>query len=225
MSLPTAPEDAHFRVLLLTADDNLGRQLYFLLEKTGFEVRRVAEAMMGQAIWEGFAPHLVLADTRPLGLDGLAICRRARDDEAMIPILLLGAPEDAQEIAALKAGADDYLTEPFRLPVILARAVAHLRRAYRYNPQPVPAMVEEEEEETDEMLPFWEQDGSIGSASSTNGTAGTPEGDVLPPGWAECDLCGYRARREEFEKEDFTGKIKLVCPSCKESDHVVYSLN
>lgn len=224
MSLPIAPEDAPFRVLLLTADDNLGRQLYFLLEKAGFEVRRVTEAIMGQAIWEGFAPHLVLADTRPLGLDGLAICRRAREDESLIPILLFGSADDAQEIAALKAGADDYLPEPFRLPVVLARAVAQLRRAYRYNPQPVLVPAEEEEEdEADVMQPFWEDEPSM----ATNGTkpAAPPANDVLPPGWAECDLCGYRARRDEFEKEDFTGKIRLVCPSCGESEHVVYSLN
>jgi DNA-binding response OmpR family regulator len=222
MSLPLAPEDASFRVLLLTADDNLGRQLYFLLEKAGFAVRRVTEAIMGQAIWEGFQPHLVLADTRPLGLDGLAVCRRARDDQSFVPIVLFGPAEEAQEIAALKAGADDYIAEPFRLPAIMARTVAQLRRAYRYNPQPVTVPAEGEDE-VDEMQPFWEDEPSLATSAGASKTA--PANDVLPPGWAECDLCGFRARRQEFEKEDFTGKIRLVCPSCGESEHVVYSLN
>ena len=52
----------------------------------------------------------------------------------------------------------------------------------------------------------------------------TPE-NALPSGWAECELCGFRAPRPRFEKEDLMGRMKLQCPSCRESDHVIISID
>lgn len=229
MLLPVASEDSPFRVLVLTADDQLGRTLYVNLEKAGFEVRRVAEAIMGLAIWEGFNPHLVVMDSRPGALDGLAVTRQVRSDDYRIPIVLVGTTSPDDELLALKTGADDYVAEPVKVPSLLARVVAQLRRAYKYNLPP---------EEKEELQPFWEQDEESTDTDAeaapdefapldeffVGGGEGPAKPDVLPPDWMECERCDYRAPRKEFEKEDLLGRIKLVCPNCKETD-VMYSLN
>lgn len=245
MFLPAAPTDASFRILILTSDDHLGRALYTAVEKAGFEVRRVTEAIMGLAIWEGFNPHLVLVDARPGFFEGLTVCRQARAQEFLAPIILLGIPDEAVEIASLKAGADDYITEPERTAVVLARTVAQLRRAFRFNI--APTIDSSTSDEDDELQPFWEEEevdddnvppqnpelipepAKVEEFAALDDFFGetdfkSPE-SVLPSGWTECELCGYRAPREQFEKEDLLGRIKLVCPNCKESEHVVYSLN
>lgn len=243
MLLPVAPHDAIYRILILTSDDHLGRALYAANEKAGFEVRRVTEAIMGLAIWEGFNPHLVLVDARPGVFEGFTVCRQARAQDYLTPIILLGAADEADEIAALKSGADDYVGELERVPVILARVVAQLRRAFKYNVPPTKASTTADADKDSELLPFWDEEEETEDNPESDPQAepeefsalddfffgeetdSPPKPNVLPTGWTECELCGYRAPREQFEKEDILGRIKLVCPNCKESEHVVYSLN
>jgi len=62
-------------------------------------------------------------------LDGLEVCRRLRADGSTLPILVLTArAEEVDTVVGLDAGADDYVTKPFRLAELLARARALLRR-------------------------------------------------------------------------------------------------
>jgi DNA-binding response OmpR family regulator len=72
----------------------------------------------------------ILLDVGLPDMDGRELCRRLRDAAIQVPIVMLtGADSDADTILGLDAGADDYVTKPFRLSVLLARLRAHLRQS------------------------------------------------------------------------------------------------
>ena len=77
------------------------------------------------------APDLVLLDLMLPGIDGRDVCRIIRADQRLrhIPIIMLTAKsEEADVVAGLELGADDYITKPFSTSVLLARVKALLRR-------------------------------------------------------------------------------------------------
>ena len=76
-------------------------------------------------------PDIILLDINMPGMDGLALCRAIRDHVAC-PILFLTARiEEADRVAGLRAGGDDYILKPFSLAELTARVEAHLRRENR----------------------------------------------------------------------------------------------
>lgn len=75
-------------------------------------------------------PDLMLLDLMLPGEHGIDICKKLRADGVMLPIIMLTAMADEdQVIDGLKVGADDYITKPFRLKELIARVEAQLRRA------------------------------------------------------------------------------------------------
>ena len=98
------------------------------LEAEGY---RVVAAEDGESAIERFredTPDVIVLDLMLPVLDGLSVCRRVRA-ESDVPILVLSArSEDSDIVVGLELGADDYLTKPFRLNVLLARIRALLRR-------------------------------------------------------------------------------------------------
>lgn len=200
LSLPEAPSDNRFRLLLLEPDETLSRQILGFLELTGFECHRAPDSESGMSAFIQTRPHLLLTEASTDSIDGHAFCRWVREKNG-IPVLMLGPADEASEVAAFKVGADDYLASPLRPAVLMARVVAHLRRAYRYN---APAKIA-----NPFGLPVDEE---------------TTEGQ-LASGWAECQRCSYRGPRWKFETEDLFGNAKMGCPNCKETDHIVFSLD
>jgi len=73
-------------------------------------------------------PDLILLDLRLPDMDGLDVCRRVREGETYIPIVMLTArSDDADKIVGLELGADDYVTKPFNARELVARVRAVLR--------------------------------------------------------------------------------------------------
>lgn len=76
-------------------------------------------------------PNLILLDINMPGMDGLQLCQKIRDDVSC-PILFVTARlEEADRVAGLRAGGDDYIMKPFSLAELMARVEAHLRREER----------------------------------------------------------------------------------------------
>ena len=100
-----------------------------LLRARGYEV---ATATSGYAALEAVdrqPPQLVILDLGLPDLDGIEVCRRLREGRS-VPILVLSARgAERDKVAALDAGADDYVTKPFGAEELLARVRAALRRA------------------------------------------------------------------------------------------------
>jgi DNA-binding response OmpR family regulator len=73
---------------------------------------------------------LVILDRMLPDIDGIEICRRLRREDDYVPVLMLTARSaELDRVLGLELGADDYLTKPFSIPELLARAKAILRRA------------------------------------------------------------------------------------------------
>lgn len=117
------------RLLLVEDDDAARRHLEAYLARTGYHVDEAGTAADALRAWDAHRADLVLLD---LGLpdgDGVDIVRRIRR-EATTPIVILSARgSERDKIAALEAGADDYLTKPFGTDELNARIRAVLRRA------------------------------------------------------------------------------------------------
>ncbi|MGQ4810203.1 Phosphate regulon transcriptional regulatory protein PhoB [Candidatus Entotheonellaceae bacterium PAL068K] len=101
------------------------------LEKNGYAVTGAASGEDALSCIHASPPNLVLLDLMLPGMDGLEVCKTLKHypRTAHIPIVMLSARgDDADIVAGLELGADDYLTKPFSPRVLLARIKAVLRR-------------------------------------------------------------------------------------------------
>jgi DNA-binding response OmpR family regulator len=115
-------------VLLVEDDEAIARALVRVLEEQGFTVSRVAE---GRRALAAATPRvgIVVLDLGLPDIDGITVCRELRQARPDLAILILTARnQEIDIVAGLDAGADDYMTKPFRLAELLARIRAHQRR-------------------------------------------------------------------------------------------------
>jgi two-component system alkaline phosphatase synthesis response regulator PhoP len=127
-------------ILLVEDEDHIARGLKFNLEMEGYRVVHVAtgEEALDLTPWSDCL--LVILDLMLPGIGGLDVCRRIRQVEARLPILMLTAMDkEANRVAGLEQGADDYLTKPFSLAEFLLRVKRAIKRAAWYRPEPFPA--------------------------------------------------------------------------------------
>src|SRR5690606_17193866 len=121
--------DAHVnRVVLAEDDPAISEPLARALVREGYSVEVAPDGPSAlESGREG--TDLLILDIGLPGLDGLEVCRRLRAEGSTTPILILTArAEEVDTVVGLDAGADDYVTKPFRLAELLARARALLRR-------------------------------------------------------------------------------------------------
>ena len=125
------------RVLVVDDELQIRRFLRIALEADGY---RVFETATGQEALQEAArlrPDLVILDMGLPDIDGLEVLRRLREWTNTPAIILSVRDSDRDKVAALDAGADDYLTKPFSLEELLARLRVALRHA---QPGPQPAV-------------------------------------------------------------------------------------
>lgn len=122
---------SNLKKILLVDDDTdlreaLGEQLLMTEEFDVFEAANGADAItkVKESIFDLVVLDIGLPDT-----DGRELCRRMRKQNVKCPIVMLtGHDTDADTILGLDSGANDYVTKPFRFPVLLARIRAQLRQ-------------------------------------------------------------------------------------------------
>jgi two-component system KDP operon response regulator KdpE len=117
------------RILVVDDDPQIRRVMRVTLTAQGYEVD---DARSGDEALENLRRHpsdLVLLDMNMPGLSGVETCRLMRADSEVAIIMLTVRDSEADKVEALDAGADDYVTKPFRTPELLARIRAALRRA------------------------------------------------------------------------------------------------
>src|SRR3954463_10215810 len=117
------------RVLLAEDDTSISEPLSRALRREGYEVDVTADgpSTLDKALGEGV--DLILLDIGLPELDGLEVCRRVRAGGYTVRVLTLTARADEVDtVVGLDAGADDYVTKPFRLAELLARVRAPPRR-------------------------------------------------------------------------------------------------
>src|SRR5699024_4900888 len=99
------------------------------LEDAGYTVILAGDGLEGAEQFRLHKPDLVLLDLMLLTIDGFAVCEILRK-ESRVPISMLNAlDDDDSELKGFDALADDYITKPFSMPVVMKRIEAVLRRA------------------------------------------------------------------------------------------------
>ena len=121
--------------ILLVEDDRSIREITKLgLEDSGFRVETAADGEEALARFRHDRPDLVVLDVMLPKRDGLEVCRAIRAASS-VPVVMLTARSDAIDVVVgLESGADDYVTKPFEMPVLVARIRAALRRAQLTDP-------------------------------------------------------------------------------------------
>lgn len=129
------------RILIIEDEEAIRSILRELLLDAGYEVEEAADGPEGIAKFRAGRFVLVLLDLMLPGLDGYAVCEQIRR-VSDIPVIMLTAldGEDAQ-IKAFELQADDYITKPFSLRLVLMRIEAVLRRSREPGSEPEPGNV------------------------------------------------------------------------------------
>jgi DNA-binding response OmpR family regulator len=119
-------------VLVVDDDPTVSDVVRRYLERSGFEVTLAADGAQALAAAAGQRPDLVVLDLMLPGLDGLEVCRRLRDRDADLPVVMLTAlGDESDRVLGLSLGADDYVTKPFSPRELVLRVQSVLRRAAR----------------------------------------------------------------------------------------------
>jgi len=128
-------------ILLVEDDLAIAKPLLRALEREGFDVAHVTHGD-DALVAPSNTVDLVLLDLTLPDLDGLSVCRTLRARDERLPIIMLTArSEEADIVVGLDAGADDYITKPFRLAELLARVRVRLRLATPRQPQRVQGVL------------------------------------------------------------------------------------
>jgi len=116
-------------ILIVDDDDDLRGALAEQIDsEDDLHATEASTGEAGVAAAKGRRPDLILLDVDLPDIDGREVCRRLRSEGVSAPVIMLTAADtDTDTIQGLEAGANDYVTKPFRFHVLLARIRAHLR--------------------------------------------------------------------------------------------------
>jgi two-component system, OmpR family, response regulator RegX3 len=124
-----ASPDHRPRVLVVEDESAIVEAVAYALELEGFQVASAHGGREGLEAARRLNPAVVILDVMLPGMSGLDVCRQLRR-ESDVPIIMLTAKEgEADKVAGLELGADDYMTKPFSMRELVARVRAQVRRA------------------------------------------------------------------------------------------------
>jgi two-component system response regulator MtrA len=125
------------RVLLVEDDASIREVAKLGLEQAGFRITTAPDGREGLLHFRQSPFDLVVLDVMLPHLDGYEVCRQIRA-ESRVPIIMLSAKSDTVDVVVgLELGADDYVTKPFEMAELVARARAAIRRSSAEPEEPV----------------------------------------------------------------------------------------
>lgn len=129
MGSSATTSDYRPRVLVVEDEAAIVEAIRYALDLEGFQVTSASGGREGLEAARRLNPALVLLDVMLPGMSGLDVCRQLRR-ESDVPIIMLTAKEgEADKVAGLELGADDYMTKPFSMRELVARVRAQIRRS------------------------------------------------------------------------------------------------
>ncbi|MET7393491.1 response regulator transcription factor [Dactylosporangium sp. NPDC005572] len=116
-------------VLVVDDDPTVSDVVRRYLERAGFAVRLAADGPGALDAYAAQRPDLLVLDLMLPGIDGLEVCRRLREQDRDLPVIMLTAlGEESDRVIGLEIGADDYVTKPFSPRELVLRVQSVLRR-------------------------------------------------------------------------------------------------
>src|SRR5512140_2423587 len=125
-------------ILLVDDDALMRRSLAFNLEQAGFRASPAANAEDALSLARQTPPDLVLLDIGLPGIDGLDAIKRFKEQFHVPVIFVTARRRNLDEVVGLELGADDYITKPFDVDVLIAHIKAVLRRQESASDSPQP---------------------------------------------------------------------------------------
>ncbi len=122
------------RILIIEDDPSLGDVLVYNIRQAGYDVILARDGQDGLRQAQMKSPDLVVLDFMLPVIDGMEICRQLRSDastQELLILMLTAKSEESDQVVGFTLGADDYVTKPFSIKVLLERMKALLRRAER----------------------------------------------------------------------------------------------
>src|SRR5206468_13079297 len=117
------------RILVVEDEVPLADTIKYNLEREGYAVTLASDGLQALERFRAEGPKLVILDLMLPEMSGLDVCRAIRA-ESDVPIIMVTAKDsEADKVAGLELGADDYVTKPFSIRELVSRVRAHLRRA------------------------------------------------------------------------------------------------
>ncbi len=127
----TPTTESRHRILVVEDEPALAESMQYALEVEGYEVHVATTGREGVDQARSLSPSLVLLDVMLPESSGLDVCRQIRSSSD-VPIIMVSARDaEADMVAGLELGADDYVTKPFSMRELVARARAQIRRSAR----------------------------------------------------------------------------------------------
>lgn len=195
MPLPDIPSNNKYRVQIAEDDGTIAQLIVMNLQTAGFATFVSPDGAQALQDFERISPHLLLCDIIMPGMTGHELIARVRA-QSPIPIIMLTANDtDEVQLRGFKEGADDYISKPFNPKLLIARVIANLRRAYRYNPDMTTTAV------------------ASPTSVTTPAPVTTPE-PGLPKGFLRCGECPYIGPSWKFNALDSNKRPIVQCPSC-----------
>jgi len=142
LTLSTSPQTRAepARILVVEDETSLADTVRYNLEREGYAVTVATDGRAALERFRAEAPTLVILDLMLPEVSGLDVCRAIRA-ESHVPIIMVTAKDsEADKVAGLELGADDYVTKPFSVRELVSRVRANLRRA---RPQPAEPAADE----------------------------------------------------------------------------------
>lgn len=127
---------AEEKILIVDDEEHIRELIKFNLENNGYKTICAADGIEALKIAKKEMPQLILLDLMLPGMDGYDVCKEIRKDNSIsnTPVIMITAKsEELDKILGLELGADDYLTKPFSIRELIARAKAVLRRTKQQN--------------------------------------------------------------------------------------------
>ena len=122
-------------ILIVDDDKEIAGLIDIYLKNEGYRTHKAYDGVEALDILQHEPIELVILDVMMPRLDGLAVCRKIRENQATPVMMLSAKSEDMDKIMGLMTGADDYMTKPFNPLELVARVKSLLRRAYLLNSQ------------------------------------------------------------------------------------------
>ena len=122
------PNDSPAKILIVDDEPQITRVLKTALSTQGYSIRTSPNGLDGLIAFREWNPDVVITDLSMHEMSGIELCHQIRSTSATPIIVLSVRDQEAVKVAALDAGADDYVTKPFNIQELQARVRAQLRR-------------------------------------------------------------------------------------------------